>query len=38
MRVCVYADSYRGLGSGSGLTHVSRFAAFLLVAIQKEEV
>ena len=39
VNVCVRvdADSYRGLGRDSLLTHTSRFAVFLLVVIKKEE-
>lgn len=41
VNVCVCArvdaDSYRGLGSHSGLTHTLRFAVILLVVSKKEE-
>lgn len=35
--VCVYADSYRGLGTDSVLTPGWRFGVFLLTALKKKE-
>lgn len=34
--VCVYADSYRGLGTDSVLTPGWRFGVFLLTALKKK--